>query len=66
VEVSEENIRAATQLLFLLENVKAEPTGALSVAALLQAQPLFAGKRICCVISGGNVDPEVYCRLVSA
>jgi len=66
VEVSEENIGAATQLLFLLENVKAEPTGALSVAALLQAQPLFAEKRICCVISGGNVDPEVYCRLVSA
>lgn len=60
VEVPEENITEATRLLFSLANLKAEPTGALSVGAVLTAPEMFRGKSVCCVISGGNVDPLVY------
>ncbi len=35
VEVDEDNIKEAVRLLFHFANLKAEPTGALSVAALL-------------------------------
>jgi threonine dehydratase len=60
VEVPEENIAEATRLLFALANLKAEPTGALSVGAVLTAPEMFRGKKVCCVVSGGNVDPQVY------
>ncbi|HEY6292394.1 MAG TPA: threonine/serine dehydratase [Terriglobia bacterium] len=64
VEVPEENIARAVRLLFELANLKAEPTGALSVGALLAEPGRFQGRQICCVISGGNVDPEVYRELL--
>jgi len=60
VEVPRKNIAEATRLLFSLANLKAEPTGALSVGAVLTAPEMFRGKSVCCVISGGNVDPLVY------
>ena len=65
VEVPEERIVEAVQLLFSLANLKAEPTGALSVAALLTQPELFRDRHICCVISGGNVDPEVYRKILA-
>lgn len=64
VEVSEEEIAEAVRLLFLFANLKAEPTGALATGALLAERERWAGRRVCCVISGGNVDPAVYARLI--
>jgi len=60
VEVPEENIARAVRLLFELANLKAEPTGALSLAAVLTDPGCFRDQEVCCVISGGNVDPAVY------
>ncbi len=60
IEVPEEHIQQATRLLFSLANLKAEPTGALSVAAVLTQPEFFRDRSVCCVVSGGNVDPEVY------
>lgn len=60
VEVSEEHICEAVRLLFALANVKSEPTGALSLAAVLAAPELFREGTVCCVVSGGNVDPAVF------
>jgi threonine dehydratase len=60
VEVPEENIKEGLRLLFGLANLKSEPTGALAIGALLTEPGFFRDKRVCCVISGGNVDPEVY------
>jgi threonine dehydratase len=65
VEVSEEDIKEAVRLLFSLANLKAEPTGALGVGALLAEPDLFRGSRVCCVVSGGNVDPEVYRNILA-
>lgn len=64
VEVSEEMIAKTVQRLFLECNLKAEPTGALSVGAVFMQPESFAGKRICCVVSGGNVDPATYASLI--
>lgn len=64
VEVPEPRIAEAVRLLFELAHVKAEPTGALSLAALLTAPDEFEGKTVCCVVSGGNVDVDVYVQLL--
>jgi len=60
VEVSEESIKEAVRLLFSLANLKTEPTGALGVAALLTRPEMFHDRSVCCVVSGGNVDPKVF------
>jgi threonine dehydratase len=64
LEVSEEAIAEAVRVLFRYANLKAEPTGALSLAAVMQHRRNFAGRKVCCVISGGNVDPLVYSQLL--
>ncbi len=64
VEVEEAKIALAVRLLFQLANLKAEPTGALSLAAVLQSPQRFAGRRVACIISGGNVDSALYARLL--
>lgn len=64
VEVGEEEIKAAVRLLFNFTNLKAEPTGALAIGALLTKPKRFRGKKVACVISGGNVDPNIYRRLL--
>jgi threonine dehydratase len=66
VEVPEEKIAEAVRLLFSLANLKAEPTGALSLGALLTDPKRFQEKRVCCVISGGNVDVEVYRKFLTS
>jgi threonine dehydratase len=60
VEVPEEKIIEAVRLLFGFANLKAEPTGALSVAAVMTQPEVFRGRSVCCVVSGGNVDPSAY------
>jgi threonine dehydratase len=60
IEVSEEQIREGVRLLYGLANLKVEPTGALAIGALLAAPDQFRDQRVCCVVSGGNVDPAVY------
>ena len=64
IEVSEEQIMEGVRLLFALANIKAEPTGALAIGAVLADPHRFKGKRVCCVISGGNADPALYAKLV--
>ncbi|MFG5918955.1 threonine ammonia-lyase [Sneathia vaginalis] len=56
ISVSEEEITSA--ILFLLEKSKvvAEGAGATSLAGLLSNQVDVKGKKVCCVISGGNID----------
>jgi threonine dehydratase len=64
VEVPEERIAEGVRVLFALANLKCEPTGALSVGAVLTRPELFREKSVCCVVSGGNVDPQVYRRIL--
>lgn len=52
----------ALRRYFLYANLKVEPTGALSLGALLAEPERFHKKRVCCIVSGGNVDPGVYAQ----
>jgi threo-3-hydroxy-L-aspartate ammonia-lyase len=60
VEVPEDVIRKAVRMAFSYANLKVEPTGALSIGAILTNPELFAGKHVYCVVSGGNVDAATY------
>lgn len=63
-EVPDDNIADAVRLYFNLANLKSEPTGALSLGALMLNMNRFAGKKICLVVSGGNVDANVYSAII--
>ncbi len=65
-EVNEDTIEEAVRMLFLYANLKVEPTGALTTGAVLSNRSYFQDKRPVLIISGGNVDPNVYARLLSA
>lgn len=61
VEVPDTITLEALRAYFAL-NLKVEPTGALALGAVLAQPERFAGKRVCCIVSGGNVDPLVYVK----
>ncbi|HKF58022.1 MAG TPA: threonine/serine dehydratase [Blastocatellia bacterium] len=65
VEVPEDKIKEAVRLLFAAANLKAEPTGALGLAAVMTKPEIFRGHSVCCVVSGGNVDSAVYSELLA-
>jgi len=64
IEVSEDNILEAVRLYFNLANLKTEPTGALSLGAVLENKERFLHKKLCLIVSGGNVDPDVYLSIL--
>lgn len=64
LEVSEEKIIEAVRLYFNLVNLKCEPTGALSLGAVLENKEKFDGKKVCVVVSGGNADAEIYRKIL--
>lgn len=63
-EVSDERIKEAVKMFFDLANLKSEPTGALGLGAVLDRQNEFEGKRICVIVSGGNVDAAIYREMI--
>jgi threonine dehydratase len=63
VTVTEDEIAAAVRYLHHHTELRPEPSGAVAVAALLAGRIAPAGP-IVAVVSGGNVDPDLYQRLV--
>ncbi len=64
IEVYEDKIIEAARLFFSLANLKVEPTGALSLGAILENSGKFKDKKVCAIVSGGNVDAEIYRRIL--
>ncbi len=64
IEVPDERTAEAVRLYFLLANLKSEPTGALTLGALLENREKFQDRKICAVVSGGNVDAEIYRQMI--
>ena len=64
IEVEEEKIKEAVRLLYSHANLHAEPTGALSLGAILTEPQRFRGKSVCCIVTGGNVDAALYIDLI--
>jgi threonine dehydratase len=63
VTVTEDEIGQAVKALFQLQGLMVEPSGAVTVAALLAGKVTIAGP-VVAVVSGGNVDAELFQRLV--
>jgi threonine dehydratase len=55
LQVSEEEIVTATKLILERVKILAEPSGATAVAAMLANKAGISGKKVVCVVSGGNV-----------
>src|SRR5579872_3125867 len=66
VLVSDDAIREAMRALAFDAKLTVEPSGAVTVGALRSGAVAFAGKKVVCVISGGNVDPAAYARIIAA
>lgn len=64
IEVPEEEIAEAVRLYYDYANLKCEPTGALSLGAILRQADRFRNRKICLIVSGGNVDASVYKNLI--
>ncbi len=65
IEVSDERIADAIRLYFTLANLKSEPTGALSLGAILEKSGDFSDQKVCLIVSGGNVDTELYRKILA-
>ncbi|HEV2088661.1 MAG TPA: threonine/serine dehydratase [Cryptosporangiaceae bacterium] len=66
VTVTEEEIAEAVRVLAFGARLVAEPSGAVATAAyLFHAAELPAGRTHVAVVSGGNVDPGLYARLLA-
>ncbi len=63
VTVTEEEIAAAVRFLYSAQGLVVEPSGSVTVAAVLAGKVTSTGP-VVAVLSGGNVDPEVFQRLV--
>ena len=65
VTVSEDEIAAAILALIEKQKVIAESAGAVSVAAVLFHKLPVEGKKVVCIVSGGNIDVNILSRVIT-
>ncbi len=66
VTVTDEQISAAILALIEKQKMIAEGAGAVSLAAVMYNKvPDLAGKNVCCLISGGNIDVTILSRVIN-
>jgi len=65
VAVDEREIRQAMRTLFTETHNVAEGAGAAASAAAVQERATLRGKRVAVVLSGGNVDRDVFARILA-
>ena len=65
VMVTDEEVAAAMRAIYDDTHNVAEGAGAAGVAALLQEKDRCAGKRVAAVITGGNVDRELFAEVLA-
>ncbi|MEP7058186.1 MAG: threonine dehydratase [Caldimonas sp.] len=66
IAVTDDEVAAAMRALFADTHNVAEGAGAASFAAALQQRGRWAGKTVGVTISGGNVDSDVFARVLGA
>lgn len=65
VTASDDEVRAAVAFAFRELKLAVEPGGAVALAALLAGKIEARGKNVVIVLSGGNVDTEMFARLIA-
>ena len=63
--VSDNEVRAAMKTAFSDARLVTEPGGATGLAAILAGKIDVVGKTACVVLSGGNVDPDLFADIIS-
>jgi threonine dehydratase len=66
VTVSDDEVEEAMRAIFTDTHNVAEGAGAAGLAALLQEKSKWSGKRVAVVLSGGNVDRDVFARVLAS
>jgi threonine dehydratase len=66
VTATDEEVGRAVAFAFRELKLVVEPGGAIGLAALLAGRPDVKGKVVVAVLSGGNVDAELFDRLIAA
>ncbi|HZQ19446.1 MAG TPA: threonine dehydratase [Terriglobales bacterium] len=64
VAVSDDEVRAAMRIYFSTTHNVAEGAGAASLAAAVKEKPSFQGKRIGLILTGGNVDRDLFAKIL--
>ncbi len=59
-------VRDAMRFAFRHYKIVIEPGAAVGIAAILNGQVDISGRTIATVATGGNIDPERFCRLVNS
>ncbi len=65
VTASDEQVGKAVAFAFRELKLVVEPSGAVALAALMAGKLDVTGKITVAVLSGGNIDPELFCKLVA-
>jgi threonine dehydratase len=65
VRVSDEEIREAMRIYFSSTHNVVEGAGAAALAAALKEKDHAQGKRVAVILSGGNVDREVFAKVLT-
>lgn len=65
VVVEEETIKNAIKLLWENEKQVTEGAGAIAIAPILENQDKFNGKNVVSVISGGNIEENLFQKIIS-
>ena len=65
VEVTDDQIEAAMRAIYDDTHNVAEGAGAAAVAALLSEHDAIAGRRVAAILTGGNVDRDVFARVLN-
>ncbi|MFO0587047.1 MAG: threonine dehydratase [Polyangiaceae bacterium] len=65
LEVTDSEIAEAMRILFRTTHNVAEGAGAASLAGALQIKSRLAGKKVGVILTGGNVDSDVFARVLS-
>jgi threonine dehydratase len=66
VTATDDEVGRAVAFAFRELKLVVEPGGAIGLAALLAGRPDVKGKVVVAVLSGGNVDAELFDRLIAA
>ena len=64
VLLEEEELREGVRAALRLTHNLAEPAGAASLAAAYKSRAMIAGKKVVCVMTGGNIDAATLRRII--
>jgi threonine dehydratase len=66
VTATDPEVEAAVAFAWRELKLVVEPGGAIGLAALLAGRPDVKGRVVVAILSGGNVDPELFSRIIAA